>query len=103
MKRGFHIQTTPLDATFEKMKAQVDAFHRGKAELGKAGEHLRLALSRVCVVAKYKADAERKTSSWLMNITAASTMSSPDPASSRRAPSSHLPLKQTIEEFSQQS
>ena len=61
VKRGFHIQTTPLDATLEKMKAQVDAFHRGKAELGKDGEHLRLALSRVCVVAKDKADAERKT------------------------------------------
>jgi alkanesulfonate monooxygenase SsuD/methylene tetrahydromethanopterin reductase-like flavin-dependent oxidoreductase (luciferase family) len=59
-KRGFHIQTTPLDATFEKMKAQVDAFHRGKAELGKAGEHLRLALSRVCVVARDQADTERK-------------------------------------------
>ena len=60
VKRGFHIQTTPLDATFEKMKSQVDAFHRGKAELGKAGEHLRLALSRVCVVAGSQADAERK-------------------------------------------
>jgi alkanesulfonate monooxygenase SsuD/methylene tetrahydromethanopterin reductase-like flavin-dependent oxidoreductase (luciferase family) len=59
-KRGFHIQTTPLDATFEKMKAQVGAFHRGKAELGKAGEHLRLALSRVCLVASDPADAERK-------------------------------------------
>lgn len=59
-KRGFHIQTTPLDTTFEKMKAQVDAFHRGKAELGQAGAHLRLALSRVCVVAKDAADADRK-------------------------------------------
>lgn len=60
VKRGFHIQTTPLDATFEKMKAQVGAFHRGKAELGKTGEHLRLALSRVCIVAKDEADAARK-------------------------------------------
>ena len=51
-KRGFHIQTTPLNATFEKMKEQVDAFQRGRAELGKAGEHLRLALSRVCIAAR---------------------------------------------------
>jgi alkanesulfonate monooxygenase SsuD/methylene tetrahydromethanopterin reductase-like flavin-dependent oxidoreductase (luciferase family) len=52
VKRGFHIQTTPLNATFAKMKEQVDAFHRGKAELGKAGDHLRLALSRVCIAAR---------------------------------------------------
>jgi len=51
-KRGFHIQTTPLNATFEKMKEQVDAFRRGKAELGPAGAHLRLALSRVCIAAR---------------------------------------------------
>lgn len=60
-KRGFHIQTTPLDATFEKMKSQVDAFHRGKAELGSEGEHLRLALSRVCLLAKDDADVAHKT------------------------------------------
>jgi alkanesulfonate monooxygenase SsuD/methylene tetrahydromethanopterin reductase-like flavin-dependent oxidoreductase (luciferase family) len=51
-KRGFHIQTTPLNATFAKMKEQVDAFHRAKAERGKAGDHLRLALSRVCIAAR---------------------------------------------------
>ena len=51
-KRGFHIQTTPLNATFEKMKEQVEAFQRGKAELGAAGAKLRLALSRVCIAAR---------------------------------------------------
>lgn len=51
-KRGFHIQTTPLNATFEKMKEQVEAFQRGKAELGSAGAKLRLALSRVCIAAR---------------------------------------------------
>jgi len=59
-KRGFHIQTTPLNATLEKMKEQVGAFHTAKAELGAAGEHLRLALSRVCVAARNAADARRK-------------------------------------------
>ena len=58
-KRGFHIQTTPLNATNETMRQQTDAFHRGKAELGAAGEHLRLALSRVCMAAKDQAHARR--------------------------------------------
>jgi alkanesulfonate monooxygenase SsuD/methylene tetrahydromethanopterin reductase-like flavin-dependent oxidoreductase (luciferase family) len=52
VKRGFHIQTTPLNATFAKMKEQVEGFHRGKAELGEPGKHLRLALSRVCIAAR---------------------------------------------------
>lgn len=60
VKRGFHIQTTPLNATVEKVREQVGAFHRGKAELGARGQHLRLALSRVCLVATSEADARRK-------------------------------------------
>ncbi len=60
VKRGFHIQTTPLNATLEKMKEQTGAFARGKAALGKKGEHLRLALSRVCAVTTDEADARRK-------------------------------------------
>jgi len=60
VKRGFHIQTTPLSGSYDDMKKQIDAFHRGKAELGEAGRHLRLALSRVCVVAGNAADARRK-------------------------------------------
>lgn len=59
VKRGFHIQTTPLNATFEAMKTQVGAFHRGKAELGDAGKHLRLALSRVCIAARDQKQARR--------------------------------------------
>ena len=42
------------------MKEQVGAFHRAKEELGSAGKDLRLALSRVCVLAKNDADARRK-------------------------------------------
>jgi alkanesulfonate monooxygenase SsuD/methylene tetrahydromethanopterin reductase-like flavin-dependent oxidoreductase (luciferase family) len=57
-RRGFHIQTTPLNASLETMKSQVDAFHRGKAASGNAA--LRLALMRVCCVAKDDADARRK-------------------------------------------
>ena len=50
-KRGFHIQTTPLAGSHQHMLDQVDAFNRGKAELGAAGEHLTLSLSRVCLLA----------------------------------------------------
>jgi len=60
VRRGFHIQTTPLNATVEKMQEQVAAFTRGKASLGAAGAHLRLALSRVCCVARDDADAKKK-------------------------------------------
>jgi alkanesulfonate monooxygenase SsuD/methylene tetrahydromethanopterin reductase-like flavin-dependent oxidoreductase (luciferase family) len=59
VKRGFHIQTTPLNATFERMKEQIDAFQRGKAELGEAGRHLRLMLSRVTLAAKDEREARR--------------------------------------------
>lgn len=57
-RRGFHIQTTPLNASLGKMKEQVDAFHRGKAASGR--NDLRLALMRVCCLARNDADARRK-------------------------------------------
>ncbi|HTV94365.1 MAG TPA: LLM class flavin-dependent oxidoreductase [Steroidobacteraceae bacterium] len=59
-RRGFHIQTTPLNASVGKMREQVDAFKRGKAACGEAGRDLRLAVMRVCSVAKDEADARRK-------------------------------------------
>jgi alkanesulfonate monooxygenase SsuD/methylene tetrahydromethanopterin reductase-like flavin-dependent oxidoreductase (luciferase family) len=59
-RRGFNIQTTPLNASVGKMREQVDAFKRGKAACGEAGRHLRLAVMRVCSVAKDDADARRK-------------------------------------------
>jgi len=60
VRRGFHVQTSPLDATVETMREQVGAFMSGKASLGEAGSHLRLALLRVCCVARNAADADRK-------------------------------------------
>lgn len=99
-RRGFHIQTTPLDATFEKMKTQVGAFHRGKAELGAEGEHLRLALSRVCVLAKDDADAAHKTRlaydyySRFNNVFTG-------PGIVEHGQIAPLPQKQTIEQLSQ--
>jgi alkanesulfonate monooxygenase SsuD/methylene tetrahydromethanopterin reductase-like flavin-dependent oxidoreductase (luciferase family) len=100
VKRGFHIQTTPLDATLEKMKAQIDAFHRGKAELGEAGKHLRLALSRVCLLATDDADAKRKTELAYEYYGRFNNVFT-GPGIVEKGVIKSLPQKQTIEELSQ--
>jgi alkanesulfonate monooxygenase SsuD/methylene tetrahydromethanopterin reductase-like flavin-dependent oxidoreductase (luciferase family) len=100
VKRGFHIQTTPLDATLEKMKEQVAAFQRGRATLGDAGKDLRLALSRVCCVAKDARDADQKLAlayeyyGRFHNVFTG-------PGIVERGAIKPLPLKQTLEEFRQ--
>lgn len=58
--RGFHIQTTPLMSSNEKMLEQVGAFHKAKGELGEDGEHLTLSLSRVCWLAENEQDKWKK-------------------------------------------
>ena len=59
-KRGFHIQTTPLSGTHAHMLEQVDAFNRGKNELGEAGKDLTLSLSRVAFLAENEKDRKQK-------------------------------------------
>lgn len=59
-RRGFHIQTTPLAGNHQLMLDQVEAFNRGKQELGKAGESLTLSLSRVTFLAGSESDQRRK-------------------------------------------
>ena len=59
-KRGFHIQTTPLAGSHQLMLDQVGAFTRGKEELGEAGDHLTLSLSRVSFLARNEADRKRQ-------------------------------------------
>ncbi len=59
-KRGFSIQTSPLSATPEVLKGQVDAHKRAKAEMGAAGEPLYLTLLRVGYCARDEADAREK-------------------------------------------
>jgi alkanesulfonate monooxygenase SsuD/methylene tetrahydromethanopterin reductase-like flavin-dependent oxidoreductase (luciferase family) len=59
-KRGFHIQTTPLSGDHQHMLDQVDAFNRAKAELGDAGRHQTLSLSRVALLSHSDADRNRK-------------------------------------------
>jgi alkanesulfonate monooxygenase SsuD/methylene tetrahydromethanopterin reductase-like flavin-dependent oxidoreductase (luciferase family) len=50
VKRGFHIMTTPLSGDAQLFRSQVDAFTESRAEMGDAGEHLTLSLSRVAYV-----------------------------------------------------
>jgi alkanesulfonate monooxygenase SsuD/methylene tetrahydromethanopterin reductase-like flavin-dependent oxidoreductase (luciferase family) len=59
-KRGFHIQTTPLSGDHQHMLDQVNAFHRAKQELGAAGAHQTLSLSRVALLSHSDADRNRK-------------------------------------------
>jgi alkanesulfonate monooxygenase SsuD/methylene tetrahydromethanopterin reductase-like flavin-dependent oxidoreductase (luciferase family) len=59
-KRGFHIQTTPLSGDHQHMLDQVNAFNRGKEELGDAGAHQTLSLSRVAFLSHSDADRNRK-------------------------------------------
>jgi alkanesulfonate monooxygenase SsuD/methylene tetrahydromethanopterin reductase-like flavin-dependent oxidoreductase (luciferase family) len=46
-RRGFDIQTTPLAGRPELFRAQVAAHKEAKAEMGEAGRHLRIMMSRV--------------------------------------------------------
>ena len=59
-KRGFHIQTTPLAGNHQLMLDQVEAFNKGKDELGEPGEALTLSLSRVTFLSENKIDQQRK-------------------------------------------
>jgi alkanesulfonate monooxygenase SsuD/methylene tetrahydromethanopterin reductase-like flavin-dependent oxidoreductase (luciferase family) len=59
-RRGFHIQTTPLNATIDTLRGQVEAFMRGKAASARPAVEQRLAVMRVCCVARDDADARRK-------------------------------------------
>ena len=59
-KRGFHIQTTPLSGNNQLLIDQLEAFNKGKDELGHVGQHLTLTLSRVAHVASNQQERQRK-------------------------------------------
>lgn len=58
-KRGFHIQTTPLSGNHQLLMDQVGGFTRAKEEMGEAGAHLTLTLSRVAHIARNDAEKQR--------------------------------------------
>jgi len=60
-KRGFHIQTTPLSGKPELFRAQIGAHKQAKAEMGEAGAHLRIMMSRVIFCARDRDHARRMT------------------------------------------
>ena len=59
-KRGFHIQTTPLSGNHQMMLDQVSAHKSAKAEMGEAGRHLTLSLSRVGFICRSPTDRRAK-------------------------------------------
>ena len=59
-RRGFHVQTTPLGGSHAHLLEQVDAFRRGRAAAGAAGQGLRLALMRGVYAARDARDARAK-------------------------------------------
>lgn len=58
--RGFNVQTTPLAGNPDLFRMQVDAHKEAKAELGAAGDDLRIMLSRIIYCAENEADARHK-------------------------------------------
>ena len=58
-KRGFDIQTTPLAGRPELFQAQIAAHKEAKAEMGDAGRHLRIMMSRVVYCTGSEAETRR--------------------------------------------
>jgi flavin-dependent trigonelline monooxygenase, oxygenase component len=58
VKRGYHIQTTPLSGGHDVLLQQVNAFKQGKAAGGEKSRHARLSLQRGVYLAKSDADAK---------------------------------------------
>ena len=59
-RRGFDIQTTPLAGDDELFMRQVGTHKEAKAEMGAAGEGLRIMMSRIIYCARDAADARDK-------------------------------------------
>jgi alkanesulfonate monooxygenase SsuD/methylene tetrahydromethanopterin reductase-like flavin-dependent oxidoreductase (luciferase family) len=97
-RRGFHIQTTPLNASVETLRAQVEAFRRGKACSARPGLEQRLAVMRVCCVARDQADARRKLDLAYDYYGRFHNVYS-GPGVVERGVIKHLPLKQSKEQL----
>jgi alkanesulfonate monooxygenase SsuD/methylene tetrahydromethanopterin reductase-like flavin-dependent oxidoreductase (luciferase family) len=57
---GYDIMTTPLREPFERVVAQVEAFHKGVAEAGEAASGRMLSMLKMLYVAKDDADRREK-------------------------------------------
>ncbi len=97
-KRGFHIQTSALQATLRAVLDKTDAFRAAKAELGEAGRHLRLALQRVTYAARDEADAKEKLALAYAYYSRFDNVAT-GPGEVRRGHIAVLPREQTMEEL----
>jgi flavin-dependent trigonelline monooxygenase, oxygenase component len=97
-RRGFHIQTTPLNASIDTLREQVEAFQRGKAGSVRPSGDQRLAVMRVCCVARDDADAQRKLDLAYDYYGRFHNVYS-GPGLVERGSIKHLPLKQTKEQL----
>ena len=84
-KRGFHIQTTPLNATVEKMTEQVERLQARQGVVGRGRGSICASLCRGCAAWRSPMPMPRPSWNSPMIITGGSTMCSPAPASSRTA------------------
>ena len=99
-RRGFHIQTTPLSGDHQLMLDQVDAFRRGREELGDAGRGLTLSLSRVAFIAAGEADRRAKTQAAHEYYSRFDNLFT-GPGIVERGMIAPLPRKQTIDELAE--
>ncbi len=99
-RRGFHIQTTPLSGNHQMMLDQVAAHTSAKAEMGDAGKHLTLSLSRVAFICKSGPDRDVKieqANSYYSRFENVFT----GPGIVENGMIKPLPRKQTIDELAQ--
>ncbi len=97
-KRGFHIQTTPLSASREAMLDQVNAFRDAKEEMGAAGQHLTLSLSRVAWLCRDEAE-KRRMVEWAHDYYSRFDNVYTGPGIVTGGAIAPLPRQQTIEEL----
>lgn len=100
VKRGFHIQTTPLSGDHQHMLDQIAAFQRGKAAMGEAGRHLTLSLSRVGFIARSEADRQAKIEAAYAYYSRFDNVFT-GPGIVERGMIKPLPRKQTIDELAE--
>ena len=98
-RRGFDIQTTPLSGDDALFLRQVGAHKEAKAEMGAAGEDLRIMMSRIVYCARDAADARDKLERAYEYYKRFHNVRERDPAVVNRGCIEPLPFRQTIEEL----
>jgi alkanesulfonate monooxygenase SsuD/methylene tetrahydromethanopterin reductase-like flavin-dependent oxidoreductase (luciferase family) len=98
-RRGFHIQTTPLAGDHQHMLDQTGAFTRARDEMGDAGAHLTLSLSRVAFIARNEADRQAKIAAANDYYSRFDNVMSGGPGIVDNGMIRPLPRKQTVDEL----